>query len=162
MYRNRHGDEESNGREVAERQDLVTRNHNRDQNAERDKDQAGRHDRGMAKQQRWIEANQEILAAKFRLQTFTRLFGNRVQAIHDRFDDARHQQHYGRGFHRQLEDTLQVVARQRADDQTHYKTDGDRFAKRTEAFLDVVSAEVDAVQAGNFFDNRIDQHRYRP
>ena len=116
----------------------------------------------MAKQQRRIEANQEILAAEFCLKAFTRLFGNRVQAVHDRFDNARHQQHYGGGFHRQLEDTLQVVARQRADDQTHHETNGDRLAERAEALLDIVSAEVNAVQAGDFLNNRIDQHGYWP
>ena len=90
MHRNSHRHKETNGRQVTEWQHLVTRHQHRNQNAQGDKDQAGGDHRGMAQQQRRIEADQELLGAELRLQTFTRLFRDWRQAIHNRFDHPRH------------------------------------------------------------------------
>jgi hypothetical protein len=86
------------------------------------------------------------------------MFSNRRQAVHDRFDNARHQQHHGGGFHGQLENGFDVVACQYANGQSHHKPNRDRFAKRAKAFLHVVSAKMNTLQAWDFVDNRIDQN----
>jgi hypothetical protein len=57
---------------------------------------------------------------------------------------------------------LQVVTRQRANHQTHDEANGNRFTEGTEAFLDIISAKVNAVKTGDLVDNRIDQHGNRP
>ncbi len=86
MYSHCHRYEEADGGQVTKWQSLVARDHDGDKNGQRDENQAGRDYRGMTEQQRRIETNQEFLAAEFSLQTFTRLFGYRGEAIHNRFD----------------------------------------------------------------------------
>ena len=71
MHGDRDGDKEADGSEVAERQDLISRNQYRYQNRQRNKDQAGRDNGGMAEQQRRIQTNQEFLPSEAGLKTAT-------------------------------------------------------------------------------------------
>ena len=162
VHRHGEGHKEADGRQIAKRQHLVTWDDHGDQNGQRDKDQAGGDHGGMAQQQRRIEADKELLATKACLQAFTGMLGDGRQAIHDRFDHPRHQQHHGSGFHRQLQNALQVITGQRTDNQPHHKADGHWLAERTKAFLYVVCAEVNAVQAGDLLDNGVHQYGDRP
>ena len=147
---------------VAKWQNLVARDHDGDKNGQRDENQAGRDYRGMTEQQRRIETNQEFLAAEFSLQTFTRLFGYRGEAIHNRFDHPGHQQHHRCGFHRQLKNALQVVTRQRANHQPHDEANGNRFTEGAEAFLNVIGAKVNTVKTRDLVDDGIHEDGNRP
>jgi hypothetical protein len=77
MYRNCHRHEEADGGQVAERQDLVARHHDGDKNGQRDERSGWRRPPRYGQAAAPGRDQSEILAAKFGLQTFTRLFGNR-------------------------------------------------------------------------------------